>query len=198
MESSRVKPGLNGVEGKEEARQVAGRSLRLVGAVLRALALALTLVAAVVMGLDRQTTTIPFQLVPTLPPLHIAVTAKWSHSSAFIYFVVANVIVCIYSAFSLVASLLTGASKKTLSLAMPIAIGDLIMVALLFSSVGAAMDFGLLGLRGNSHLRWNKVCGVYGKFCEKVQVAIALSMLGSCVFLVLVILSIISLHKRSK
>lgn len=110
----------------------------------------------------------------------------------------ANVIVCIYSAFSLVASLLTGASKKSLSLAMPMAIGDLIMVALLFSSVGAAMDFGLLGLKGNSHLRWNKVCGVYGKFCEKAEVAIALSMLGSCVFLVLVILSIISLHKRSK
>ena len=83
MDSSRIKPGLNGVEGKEEARQVAGRSQRIVGAVLRALALALTLVAAVVMGLNRQTTTIPFQLVPTLPPLHIAVTAKWSYSSSF-------------------------------------------------------------------------------------------------------------------
>lgn len=84
MESSRVKLGWNGVEGQEEGRKVgAERSLRLVGAVLRALALALTLVAAVVMVLDRQTTVVPFQVVPTLPPLQIAVTAKWSHSAAF-------------------------------------------------------------------------------------------------------------------
>lgn len=113
------------------------------------------------------------------------------------YFIAANVIVCIYSAFSLVASFLTGSSKKTASLFMPIAICDLLMVALLFSSMGAAIDFGLLGLRGNSHLRWNKVCSVYGKFCEKGSVAIALSSLGSLFFLVLVILSIVSLHKRS-
>jgi Domain of unknown function (DUF588) len=83
MDSSRVKPGLNGVEGQEDGGEVAGRYLSLVGAVLRAFALASTLVAAVVMALDRQTTTIPFQIVPTLPPIPIAVTAKWSHSTAF-------------------------------------------------------------------------------------------------------------------
>ncbi|KAJ4749992.1 CASP-like protein [Rhynchospora pubera] len=198
METSRVKPGLNGVEGQKEATQAAGKPLGLVGEALRAFALALTLVAAVVMGLDKQTTTVPFQVVPTLPPLQVAVTAKWSHSSAFKYFVVANALVCIYSALSLLASLLTSARKKNLSLAVPIAIGDLIMVAVLFSTIGASMDFGLLGMHGNSHLRWNKVCNVYGKFCEKAIVAIALSSIGALVFFGLVVLSIISLHKRSK
>jgi uncharacterized protein (TIGR01569 family) len=111
---------------------------------------------------------------------------------------VANMIVCIYSAFSLVALLLTGSSKKNLRLIMPITLCDLIMVTLLFSSIGAAIDFGLLGLHGNSHLMWIKVCGVYGKFCEKGSVAVALSLLGSLAFLLLVILSIVSLHRRSK
>lgn len=52
---------------------------------LRAVALGLTLVAAVVLGTDKQTTTVPFQVSPSLPPLDVPVTAKWHYLSALLY-----------------------------------------------------------------------------------------------------------------
>ncbi|KAJ3669548.1 hypothetical protein LUZ60_011498 [Juncus effusus] len=194
---SRVKPGLNGVESQNDEAERAGNSTRLFGEIpIRAFAVAATLVAALVMGLDSQTTTIPFKITPTLPPLPVAVTAKWFHSTAFIYHVIINAVACLYAAMSLVVSLLRGSSKKCLTLA--VTLGDLVMVALLFSNIGAATDFGLLGLRGNSHVRWNKVCGVYGKFCHKGAFAVAFSFLGAQAFLILVIISIVAMHRRSK
>lgn len=48
-------------------------------------------------------------------------------------------------------------------------VGDLLALALLFSAVGAAAEFGILGERGNSHVRWAKVCNVYGAFCERAN-----------------------------
>ncbi|KAL0367673.1 UNVERIFIED_CONTAM: CASP-like protein 1E2 [Sesamum radiatum] len=49
---------------------------------LRVAAVAFSLAAAVVLGLDKQTTTVALTLVPTLPPVDIPVTAKWHYLSA--------------------------------------------------------------------------------------------------------------------
>lgn len=51
---------------------------------LRVFILAATLVSAVVMGVDRQTTTVQVTIADTLPPLQVPVTAKSSYSSAFV------------------------------------------------------------------------------------------------------------------
>lgn len=50
--------------------------------VLRILGFGLTLVAAVVAGVDRETQTISITLVDTLPPLRVPVTAKWNDLSS--------------------------------------------------------------------------------------------------------------------
>lgn len=50
--------------------------------VLRILGLGLTLVAAVVAGVDKETQTISVTLVDTLPPLRIPITAKWNDLSS--------------------------------------------------------------------------------------------------------------------
>ncbi|KAF8660564.1 hypothetical protein HU200_057587 [Digitaria exilis] len=104
METSRVKPGFNGVVGSgfdgSSRRAGGGYAMGGVGAVapggrsgvpvdacgvaMRAFVVAATLVAAVVMGVDRQTRTIQITLADTLPPLEVPVTAKWSYSSAFV------------------------------------------------------------------------------------------------------------------
>lgn len=52
--------------------------------VLRFLALALCLAATIVLGVDKQNTTVAMTLVPTLPPVNIPVTAKWHYLSAFV------------------------------------------------------------------------------------------------------------------
>lgn len=50
---------------------------------LRFMALALTLAAAVTLGLSKQTKIVPVTVVSTLPPINVPVTAKWHDMSAF-------------------------------------------------------------------------------------------------------------------
>ncbi|KAK2992036.1 hypothetical protein RJ640_014897 [Escallonia rubra] len=112
------------------------------------------------------------------------------------YFVVANAIACSYAAVSLLLTLASRGGKK--NVALMIIILDLVMVALLFSGNGAATTAGLLGYQGNKHVQWNKVCNMFGKFCNQVAAAIAMSMLASLAFLLLVLLAALNLHKKHK
>lgn len=105
----RVKPGFNGVGvgmgsslngssrragyymGPAGAVAVAGGGRAAAAApvdgcsvALRVFVLAATLVSAVVMGVDRQTSTIRITITDALPPLEVPLTANWSYSSAFV------------------------------------------------------------------------------------------------------------------
>lgn len=51
---------------------------------LRLSGLVLTLVAAVVIVADKQTTVVPIRISDSLPPLDIPVTAKWHYMSAYV------------------------------------------------------------------------------------------------------------------
>lgn len=79
---------------------------------------------------------------------------------------------------------------------MVIIILDLIMMALLASATGAATAVGVIGYQGNSHVRWNKVCNVFGKFCHQVAAAVVVSLLASLSFLFSVVLAVLDLHKK--
>ncbi|TKY72005.1 CASP protein 1E1 [Spatholobus suberectus] len=135
---------------------------------LRLLAFVLTLVAAVVVGADKQTAIVPIKLVDSMPPLHVPVSAKWHYLSAFVQ------------------------GMETL-----ITVLDALMVALLFSGNGAAIAVGILGLQGNSHVHWNKVCNVFGKFCDQVAASLFISLLGSIAFLSLLVVPPVLRLKRA-
>ncbi|XP_050216915.1 CASP-like protein 1E1 [Mercurialis annua] len=162
---------------------------------LRVLALVLSLTAAVVLGVDKQTETVPIQLTPSLPPLNVPVVAKWHYLSAFVFSVVSNAIACAYAAVSI---LITCSARKNTNTVPIILTLDLFMVALLFCSNGAATAIGLMGYEGNSHVRWNKVCHVFGRFCHQVAAALVLSLIASIAFLLLVMLTALRLHRKSK
>ncbi|KAE8783565.1 CASP-like protein 1E1 [Hordeum vulgare] len=197
MESSRVKPGFSGVSSLSDSRRsymgAAAPSKPAVdgcGVALRVFILAATLVAAVVMGLDRQTSTVQVTIADKLPPLQVPVTAKWSYSSAFVYFVVANAMACVFSAVALAAC-------RSRSAVAPLMVGDLVVLALLFSAVGAAAEFGILGERGNSHVRWGKVCHVYSQFCGRAMAAVIVSLVAAFANLVHLMFAILDVHKNS-
>lgn len=78
-----------------------------------------------------------------------------------------------------------------------ILVADLMMVALLFSSIGGTGAIGLIGIKGNSHLQWKKICNMYAKFCHQVTASVALSLMGAIAFLLLIILTASKLHKRT-
>lgn len=113
------------------------------------------------------------------------------------YFVVANAIACSYAAFSLVLSLLNkGKSRGFIRSA--IIVMDILTVALLFSGFGAAAAVGAIGWRGNSHLNWNKMCNVFGRFCGQGAASLLLSLLGAMAFLSLSLLSAFRLQRGFK
>ncbi|OMO53717.1 hypothetical protein CCACVL1_28409 [Corchorus capsularis] len=184
------------MSGNDGKKQFMSRKVSNCDLILRVLALLLTLVSAIVLGVDRQTKVVPVQIAPNLPPVNVAAQAKWHYLSAFVYSFVSNIIACSYAAISILIAMGTRNGKK--GLAAIIILVDLIMVALLFSSNGAALAIGLMGYKGNSHVQWNKVCNVFDKFCDQVAVSIVLSLLGSIAFVFLVAMAAISLHKRCK
>lgn len=195
---SRVKPGFSGASDSRRgyigaaAAAAGGRKPAVDGCsvALRVFILAATLVAALLMGVDRQTSTVQVTIADTLPPLQVPVTAKMSYSSAFVYFVVANAMACAFSVVSLAAC-------RKRSAVVLLMIGDLVVMALLFSAVGASAEFGILGERGNSHVRWGKVCHVYNKFCERAMAAVIVSLIAAFTNLVHLMLAILDLHKNS-
>lgn len=186
---------MDGLEGKSEVAGNHKRELNYGDLSLRVLALALTLVAAIVLGVGKQTKVVPLKIIQTLPPVNVAVSAKWQYSSAFVFNVVSNAIACSYAAISLLLLLADKNGNK--GLAMLILLLDLAMVALLFSANGAAGAVGLVGYQGNSHVQWRKVCDVFGEFCSHVAVAVVLSLLGSLAFFLLVALAAIRILKKA-
>lgn len=162
--------------------------------VLRLCALVLTLTAAIVLVADKQTTVVPVKISDSLPPLDVPVTAKWQYMSAYVYFVVANVVAFAYATLSFIIALANGHKSKWLVTLVTLL--DAIMVALLFSGNGAAWAIGVLAEKGNSHVLWNKVCHVFDKFCNQAAAACLISLLGSVFFLSLVMLPALRLHRR--
>ncbi|XVF28403.1 hypothetical protein REPUB_Repub15cG0026500 [Reevesia pubescens] len=194
MESqSNVK--VDGIGGAGSKREVGmSRRVSICDLILRVLALLLTLAAAIVLGVNKQTKVVPIQITPTLPPIDVAAHAKWHYLSAFVYSMVADIIACSYGAISMLIVLGTRNAKT--GLAQIIIVFDLIMVGLLFSANGAALAIGLMGYKGNSHVQWKKVCNVFDKFCHHVAISVVLSLVGSLAFMALVALAVLSFHKR--
>ncbi|CAH9136716.1 unnamed protein product [Cuscuta epithymum] len=183
-----------GVEGFGE--KVQSINVRRTDSVIRFVAFALTGVAAIAVGLDVQTTAVSVKIVPTLPPVNIPLTAKWQHLSASVYFVVVNAIACAYAVVSLVFTLGNRKKNNAAATSLMIIVLDVTMVALLFSSCGAAGAIGLMSYYGNAHVGWNKVCNVFGRFCIQAAAAFAISLATSILFLFLVFFAALSLHKR--
>ncbi|XP_022138619.1 CASP-like protein 1E2 [Momordica charantia] len=188
MDGQMKPPGFHGAESR---RTMAPAPARFYDLILRLVALLLTLAAAVVIGADKQTKTVPLQLAAALPPLYVPVTARWHYLSALVYFVVANAIGCSYAALSLLLSAVNKGRSRSLRSA--IIVMDILTVALLFSGVGAAAAVGVIGRNGNSHLKWNKICNVFGRFCGQGAASLLLSLLGATSFLSLVVLAALRL-----
>ncbi|KAL4272274.1 hypothetical protein GQ457_13G026960 [Hibiscus cannabinus] len=162
--------------------------------ILRVVALLLTLGAAILIGVNRQTKFVPVQFTPGFPPVDIAAKAKWYYLSALVYLLVANIAASAYAAISTLIVLATRSAN--IGFAQTIIIFDVTVVGMLFSANGAALAVGIIGYKGNSHLQWNKVCNVVDGFCDRIAISIVLSLVASFAFIVLASLAVLSLPKR--
>ncbi|KZV43792.1 CASP-like protein 1 [Dorcoceras hygrometricum] len=165
----------------------------LVEVVLRFLLFASALVAVLVLVTSKQTKRLQF---PPFP-LVITMTAKFNQSPAFIYLVAALSVTGFYAVISTLLSfyslLKPGYFTKALS---HFVVLDVLLLGILASATGAAGGVAYIGLKGDSQVGWMKVFNIYGKFCRHVGASIAISLFGSIVLVLLVLLSVYSLSKK--
>ncbi|KDP40020.1 hypothetical protein JCGZ_02018 [Jatropha curcas] len=160
---------------------------------LRVLLFAATLTAVVVMSTAKQTEDAS---VPGLP-FRVPVEAKFNHSPAFIYLVAALSVACLYSIITTLASL--GVIAKPIyatQFLLYYTIWDVVLLGIVAAATGTAGGVAYIGLKGNSHTGWIKICNVYDKFCRHVGSAVGLSLFASILLVLLVSLSVFSLHSR--
>ncbi|KAF5465536.1 hypothetical protein F2P56_015532 [Juglans regia] len=155
---------------------------------LRVLLFAAALTAVIVMVTSEQT-----KLIPGLGHRK----AKFNHTPAFIYFVVALSVAGLYSLITILASA-SVILKKIFSpkFLIHFAYTDVLILGLVASATGSAGGVAYVGLKGNKHVGWNKVCSTYDTFCHHVAGSLAVSLLASVVLVFLSWLSIFSLHSR--
>ncbi|KAM1864431.1 hypothetical protein ACFX14_004642 [Malus domestica] len=165
--------------------------------VLRVVAFLATVSATVVMAMNKETKSIVVATVGTTP-LSVTLTAKFQHTPANVYFVIANGIASFHNLFMMAVHFFGDHTfkDKGLQLVM-VAILDVMIVALLSSGDGAATFMAQLGKKGNSHAMWNKICDKFEKFCDHAGGAIIASYIGLILLLVITALSIIKLLKRN-
>ncbi|KAK1417889.1 hypothetical protein QVD17_27024 [Tagetes erecta] len=159
---------------------------------LRFLLFATALVALIVMVTSKQT-----KMIPVAPGLAVPLDANFNQSPAFIYFVAALSVASLYSivtvALSILALMKGGISTK---LQFHFVMFDALLLGIVAAATGTAGGVAYVGLKGNSHTRWNKICNTYGSFCFHVAASILLSLISSISLLLLVWLSIYVLFKK--
>ncbi|CAN4113578.1 unnamed protein product [Withania somnifera] len=162
--------------------------------VLRLLVFSSALVSVVVISTSKQT-----EIVPTpIPPYQAPRSAKFTHSPALIYFVAALSLAGFFSIITTLGSLYSltkpvGCSAKIISHFIVI---DVLSLGIVASATGAAASVAYVGLKGNTHVGWGKVCSLYGKFCRYLGASIGVSLFATIIIVLLVLLSVYSLSKK--
>ncbi|KAK6130448.1 hypothetical protein DH2020_035858 [Rehmannia glutinosa] len=159
--------------------------------VLRFLLFASCVVGVVVMVTSKQTELIPIPI----PPFLLSRSAKYNHSPAFIYYVAALSVAGLYSLITTLVSFF--ALLKPNCYPKPVfVIFDVLFLGILASATGAAGAVAYIGLKGNSNVQWRKVCDIYDGFCKHIGSSVAVSLFGSIVLSLLIIISVRALAKR--
>ncbi|KAL3522933.1 hypothetical protein ACH5RR_015767 [Cinchona calisaya] len=158
---------------------------------LRLFALLATVSATVVMAINKQTIT---KVVATIgsTPIQASITAKFQHTPAFIFFVIANGLASIHNLLMLIVQYIGHKFDLKGPRYLLIPILDMLNVALVSGGTSAAAFMGELGRNGNSHARWNKICDKFNTFCNHGSGAILASFIG---LLLMIIINVISVTK---
>ncbi|MCE3050856.1 hypothetical protein HAX54_048311 [Datura stramonium] len=146
---------------------------------LRILATAFTLAATLIILASKQTVTV----------FGIEMDARYTYSSAFKFFAIANMIGCAFTVLSLLLASVLGHKCLDPKNYFYIFLHDLIVMALLLAGCAAATAIGYVGKHGEMHSGWMPICDHVPKFCHKVTTGVMLSYFAVLFYLCLVIIS---------
>ncbi|OIT06166.1 PREDICTED: CASP-like protein 1B2 [Nicotiana attenuata] len=161
-------------------------------ALLRLLAFGATISATLVMALNKQKKTFVVATIGTTP-IQATLTAKFQHTPAFVFFVIANGLCSLHNLLMLAACFI-GSKYDFKGLRFyVIGVLDMMNVALVSGGASAAAFMGQLGKDGNSHARWNKICDKFDIYCSHGEGAIIVSFIGLLLMIITTAITIIKL-----
>ena len=71
-----------------------------------------------------------------------------------------------------------------------------LLLSIVVAATGAAGAVAYIGIKGNSHTNWNKICHTYDSYCFHVSAALILSLISSITLLLLIRLSVYVLSMK--
>ncbi|KAK9136996.1 hypothetical protein Sjap_007590 [Stephania japonica] len=161
---------------------------------LRVLLFASTLTALILMATSKETEVVlvPVLNIPVIRP------AKFTHSPALIYFVAATAVASFYSLATIFGTLyrILKPYPTTPLLLLYYIIWEVVILGILTAATGSAGGVAYIGLRGNTHVGWTKVCSTYSKFCKHAGSAVIISLFANVLLVLLIFLSAHSLYRR--
>ncbi|GKC20241.1 CASP-like protein 1 [Tanacetum coccineum] len=155
-----------------------------VDATLRAVLSATTNVALIAMVTSKET-----KMIPISPTMKVPLDASFNQSPAYIYYVSAITVACLYSIITCMSSVLALMKKggiNIMKLQFYLEILDSLFFGIVASATGAAAAVGYIAIKGNSHSRWNKFCNIYRSFCHQMEVSVFMSLISTLALLLLV------------
>ncbi|KAF9619410.1 hypothetical protein IFM89_006597 [Coptis chinensis] len=199
METPSSKPGMDGIEGNESGATgtmvATSPIMRSSILLLRFLAIITPLVAIVVLAVSKKTEIVNYETyLPYMPVIFVEGHIKWQYFSPLVFFMVSNIIACVYAALSMVLSIANRSGSKGLTFFLIVL--DMTIMALLFSANGAATNFNVIAHTSIYKVGWAKFCDVFGYSCRFVTASIGVSMFGSLIFFLLIVLSMVNLYKN--
>ncbi|PKA54352.1 CASP-like protein [Apostasia shenzhenica] len=176
-----------------------GRSRRFAGvvALLRLLLFATTVPALVVLATSKQTITFPYFIQPQIS-IQVTKTGKFSNSPALIYLLVALAVAVAYSVITFIISASFLRKPPSSEALFSLILLDTLMAGIMASATGSAGAVSYLGVKGNSHVQWNKICNKFDKFCRYVGCSVILTLVASIILVLLIFISTFSLYRRSR
>ncbi|KAL2349223.1 hypothetical protein Fmac_003223 [Flemingia macrophylla] len=171
------------------------KGLSIMDFVLRILAAAATLGSALAMGTNDET--LPFATQ------FIRFSAEFDDLPSFVFFVLANSVVCGYLVLSLVLSVFhivrSSAVKSRIFL---IALDTLrvnavkVMLGLVIAAASAATSIVYIAHGGNVGANWFAICQQYNDFCQRSSGSLIGSYIAAALLIILIILSVVAVSRN--
>ncbi|RYR17632.1 hypothetical protein Ahy_B03g062333 [Arachis hypogaea] len=163
---------------------------------LRVLAFLATASATLVMALNKQTKNFVVATIGTTP-ITVSITAKFHHTPAFIFFVIANGVASLHNLVMIGVDILGPRfDYKGLRFVL-IAILDMMNLVLASAGDGAATFMSELGRNGNTHARWDKICDKFESYCNRGGAALIASFIAIILLLITTVMSISKLKPKN-
>ncbi|KAJ6834537.1 CASP-like protein 2B1 [Iris pallida] len=164
------------------------RKVKVAEVVLRAAILGLGVLAAALVGTDRQVRVI----------FSLQKEAKFTDMKALVFVVIANAMAAGYSVIQLlrcVVGMVRGSVLFSKGLAWAIFSCDQVMAYVTLAALAAAAQAAVLGEFGQPELQWMKICDLYGRFCNRVGEGLVSAFLVSLGMVTLSFISAFNLFR---